>query len=328
VESLHANKKRLPNQKLSDNGWTFWFNDRKHSRVEKHDIYSELYGDKVCDYWITKGKIPLEEIHSVDWINSEKAIKRLPFAKQLWISKFSSRHCAVGKMMKIRKEWTHDKCPLCLKDNETNDHVLLYQDSRALQHWEIIPAKLNNNLQNMTTATTIQRTIMRKLHNWRRKKDTALNLTNEYGEQATLIAQDRIGWTNFMLRQMLEEWACVQQANLDHLGQRKMGKRWLIALTTKLLNISWDLWDHRNIILHHKDHPWKQLEHTAANEQIDDKYDQGTLNLDQGEQWLCRTSQQVKELPMEAKQQWLRSVELARVPTDLCTKNAMIWPRG
>jgi hypothetical protein len=275
-----------------------------------------MYGDEVCDYWITKGKIPLEEIHSIDWINSEKAIKRLPFSKQLWISKFSSGHCAVGKMMKIRKEWTHDKCPLCFEDNETNDHVLLCQDPRALQHWDTLATKLDKELQNMTTATTIRRTIMRKLHNWRRKKDTILNLTNEYGERVASIAQDRIGWTNFMLGRISGEWACAQQDYLDYLGRRKTGKRWLIALTTKLLNVAWDLWDHRNSILHHKDHPWKQLEHATANERIDEEYDQGPLNLDQGEQWLRRSSQQVKDLPMEAKQQWIRSVELARVPYD------------
>jgi hypothetical protein len=89
----------------------------------------------------------------------------------------------------------------------------------------------------MTMATMIQRTIMRKLHNWRRKKDTILNLTNEYEEQVASITQDQIGWTNFMLDRMLEEWACTQQDYLDHLGRRKTGKCWLIALTTKLLNI-------------------------------------------------------------------------------------------
>jgi hypothetical protein len=104
---------------------------------------------------------------------------------------------------------------------------------------------------------------------------------------------------------MSGEWACDQQDYLDYLGRRNAGKRWLIVLTTKLLNISWDLWDHRNSILHHKDHPWKQLEHAVMNEQIDKEYNQGPLNLDQGEQWLCHTSQQVKELPMEAKQQWI-----------------------
>ncbi len=312
---LKANK-RLPNQKLGDEGWTLWFNSRKRSRVEKISLYSEMYGDEVCDYWVDKGQIPITEIHSIDWVNSEKAIKRLPFSKQLWISKFSSGHRAVGKMMKIRKEWTHDKCPLCLDDNETNEHVLLCQDPRTLLHWETVAEKLDKDMQNMTTAPTIRRTIMRKIHKWRNRQPTAVNVSDEYGERDAALVQDRIGWTNFMLGRMASEWASAQQAYLDHLGKRKTGKRWLIAITAKLLKTSWDMWDHRNSILHHKDHPWKQVENNEANSQIDAEYDQGPLNLDEGSQWLRRTSQEVKALPIQAKQQWLRSVELARQPYD------------
>jgi hypothetical protein len=89
---------------LGDEGWwTFWFNRHKFSQVERSNLYSELYSNEVCNYWITKGHIPLKEIHSTDWIKSEKAIKQLTFLKQLWISKFSSGYCAVGKIMKIRK---------------------------------------------------------------------------------------------------------------------------------------------------------------------------------------------------------------------------------
>jgi hypothetical protein len=98
-----------------------------------------MYGDEVvCDYWDKKGQIPIEEIHSIDWVNSKKVIKPLPFSKQLWISKFSSGHCAVGKMMKIRKEWTHNQCPICLDYNETNGHVLLCPDPRTFLHWETL----------------------------------------------------------------------------------------------------------------------------------------------------------------------------------------------
>ena len=204
-----------------------------------------MYGDEVCDYWVDKGQIPIAEIHSIDWVNSEKAIKRLPFSKQLWISKFSSGHCAVGEMMKIRKEWTHDKCPICLDDNETNEHVLLCQDPRALLNWETLAAKLDKDMQNMTTAPTIRRTIMRKIHKWRNKHSPALNVTDEYGEHEAALVQDRIGWTNFMLGRMANEWASAQQAYLDHLGKRKTGKRWLIAITAKLLKTSWDMWDYK-----------------------------------------------------------------------------------
>jgi hypothetical protein len=51
----------------------------------------------------------------------------------------------------------------------------------------------------------------------------------------------------------------MQQQYLDCLGRRETEKRWLIALMVKLLNISWDMWDHRNKILHVSSHLWNML---------------------------------------------------------------------
>jgi hypothetical protein len=53
------------------------------------------------------------------------------------LSKFSSGHCAVGRMMKQPKEWAHySKCPLCFDEHENNEHVLKCDDPRAIEHWE------------------------------------------------------------------------------------------------------------------------------------------------------------------------------------------------
>jgi hypothetical protein len=40
----------------------------------------------------------------------------------------------------------------------------------------------------------------------------------------------------------MANWASAQQMNYDWLGRRKTGKRWLVALTVKLLNVSWDIY--------------------------------------------------------------------------------------
>ena len=66
-------------------------------------------------------------------------------------------------MMKMRKQWEHSLCPRCLEDNETNDHILLCQDTRAQQHWEKLSAKLDSDMVSITTAPEIRRTIIRKL---------------------------------------------------------------------------------------------------------------------------------------------------------------------
>ena len=46
------------------------------------------------------------------------------------------------------------------------------------------------------------------------------------------------------------EWAKAQHAYYQWINIRRTGKRWAIALIKKLWEISWDLWDDRNDVLH------------------------------------------------------------------------------
>jgi hypothetical protein len=306
--------KRLPNQEFSDEGWTFRYNSSKRSRFKKQDIYEELFGDTTRDHWIEKKQISVDQIHSIDWDNCERAIKRLPFSRQLWLSKHVSGHCAVGRMMKTRTHWEHSMCPRCLQDNETTEHVLLCQDPRAAEHFERLAKKLDLELVSMETAPELRRTIIRKMTNWRRGRRVTAQITNKYGEKEASEHQDIIGWTNFMVGRMAPEWASAQQCYYDWLGRRKTGRRWLVAITTKLLNISWDMWDHRNKILHNSKHPWKMLKVKNADNLIEQEYELGYENLKRFDyHWLKQPIQVTKKLPYENKLQWIESVRLARI---------------
>jgi ribonuclease HI len=309
--------KRLPNQVFSNEGWTYRYNRSKRSRFHKKSIYEELFGDSTCDHWIKKNQIDVAQIHSIDWENCEKAIKRLPFSRQLWLAKHASGHCPVGRMMKIRKHWEHSMCPRCLQDNETTEHVLLCQDPRAAEHFTRLAKKLDLELVSMETAPEIRRTIIRKITNWRRRRRVTAQITNKYGEREASEHQDIIGWTNFMIGRMAPEWAAAQQSYFDWLGRRRTGKRWLVAITVKLLNLSWDMWDHRNKILHASLHPWKLIEVSIADQQIDEEYDRGYINLLRKDyKWLTQPLRTVKKLPIEDKLQWIESVRLARLRFD------------
>jgi hypothetical protein len=293
------------------------YNRSKRSRFEKKAIYEELFGDATCDHWINKKQIHVNQIHSIDWDNCEKAIKRLPFSRQLWLSKHASGHCAVGRMMKTRKHWEHSMCPRCLQDNETTEHVLLCQDPRASEHFEKLAKKLDTELVSMETAPEIRRTIIRKITNWRRRRRVTAQITNKYGEREAAEHQDTIGWTNFMIGRMAPEWASAQQRYFDWLGRRRTGKRWLVAITVKLLNLSWDMWDHRNKILHASVHPWKLIKVSQADSQIDEEYERGYINLLRKDyKWLTQPLRTVKKLPIEDKLQWIESVRLARIRFD------------
>lgn len=46
------------------------------------------------------------------------------------------------------------------------------------------------------------------------------------------------------------EWAQAQQAYYLLIKSRHTGKQWVVALLKKFWDIAWDLWEHRNGILH------------------------------------------------------------------------------
>ena len=46
------------------------------------------------------------------------------------------------------------------------------------------------------------------------------------------------------------EWARAQDIYFKWMGIRRTGKRWVISLIKRLWEISWDIWDDRNRVLH------------------------------------------------------------------------------
>jgi hypothetical protein len=70
------------------------------------------------------------------------------------------------------------------------------------------------------------------------------------GLQLAIEAQDHIGWLAFFEGCIAVKWAGVQEAHFILLGPCNTGKRWATSLVVKLLQVAWDLWDHRNQVKH------------------------------------------------------------------------------
>jgi hypothetical protein len=50
-----------------------------------------------------------------------------------------------------------------------------------------------------------------------------------------------------------QDWQSIQQKYYSNLGSQRTGKCWVIALLKKSWDIAWDLWQHRNQILHEQE---------------------------------------------------------------------------
>lgn len=231
--------------------WSIWFQQEKNS-IRLHSwIYNIIHSEEAKDYWASNRKLSRAVIDSVDWNIIDSALKEVPQNQQTFVTKHSVGMCGVGKFLKHWKERTSDACPRYSAPLEDSAHVwtCAHPDGSAL--WDQSLTKLKGWMEANDTDPDIQETISRYLNSWR-YSGTLTTLPIEALAPA-VNSQNSIGWREFFEGWPSREWAVAQQNYFNFLSSRRTGKRWLIALLKKLWNIAWDLWAHRNGILHQKE---------------------------------------------------------------------------
>ena len=125
-------------------------------------------------------------------------------------------------------------------------------------------------------------------------------------------AQSIIGWKNFLYGRLSPKWE-QHHALIIPSDNNYKSKRWVTQLIRKLWNTAWDLWEHRNGILHDKNHPWKIEENRQTALEIQEQFKLGSDGLAGKDK--CRLWQPVGEiltLPPDTQKQWLLSIKAAR----------------
>ena len=64
------------------------------------------------------------------------------------------------------------------------------------------------------------------------------------------VARFALGWRCFLEGRVSVAWESHQEAYYKSVRSRKSAKRWVVALILKLWDVAWDLWEHRNGIVH------------------------------------------------------------------------------
>ena len=124
-----------------------------------------------------------------------------------WLAKHIAGMSSVGVTMWRRGEWNHDKCPVCLTETESADHVLLCRDKKARKEWKGGISKLLEVLEKMNTEPFIYKIIENRLLEWPKKTyykfkyDNMPPLTRQAME-----AQDLIGWRPFIYGRISILW--------------------------------------------------------------------------------------------------------------------------
>ena len=68
--------------------------------------------------------------------------------------------------------------------------------------------------------------------------------------QLAALAQDEIGWQNFVEGKIAKEWGSIQEQFYYSQHSKRMVDKWSAGLVMAMLELMHDMWIHQNSILH------------------------------------------------------------------------------
>jgi hypothetical protein len=287
--------------------WQVWAGSKKITSDLSRHLKEFCSAQTAENYWRGKPRIS-DKFEQVDWEAIGGAMQQIPLSRRIWISKQVTGFCATGNTMFRRKARSTAQCPRCTED-ETPAHVLRCRGSDASTIWDRAITKLKNWLQDNLTHPEMSNAIINYLAGWRDDAPVGTRISQEWIRRA-FSGQSLLGWRNCLEGILHVSWRQTQQEYFARIGSARSPKRWTVALIQKLWDIAWDMWEHRNGILHDKD---QSIILTALNNDIRDEFKRGYDGLSKETQALFSPgSVAILQKPAEVKQQWLARVQLAR----------------
>ena len=283
----------------------------KITSFNKELIHSKTNHRHIRDYWQTKNSITDQQWEDINWPAASKALKELPLGQRRFHAKFSTSHIATGKMMLIRKQWPHSKCPRCGTSGEDTRHVI--RCPAAPGSWSTALQDLRKWMNRQDTDPILSSTITGILHSWRSGLPYRSPMTSNPTKAAALQAQLALGGWNTLLGRISSQLTDCQQQFYQSKGQRRTGHRWTVGLITQLQLLAFTMWDQRNKVLHEdplRHHRADDL--LTTNAAIDSEWEQGARGLLPQDRFLFRDRASVQAKTLQGKWEWLEAVTMAR----------------
>ena len=211
-------------------------------------------------------------------------------------------------------------CPVCLGPNETVHHVCLCTDHRTRLQWIQSVEKCAVALNKAGTDPAIITVICQRLMAFGSR--TARRFTLPAGTSEAIRTavrdQDRIGWQQFLRGRLSKRWVDAQELWIIACSTKwkRSSSRWATKAVEATLEITWELWQHRNRVLHHPNHPWKQEKIKDINETIIREVSmyQECAYLEIDRHLFQHDAQHmVDNYSTAQKEQWVQSVCMARL---------------
>lgn len=183
----------------------------------------------------------------------------------------------------------------------------------ASRIWSQNISHVSRELIRLRTAPTITTAIVKNLVAWRTGSAPFLPESDQWGERQAVEQQHRMGWTNFVFGRWHQQWARAQQNYMQSQESKHSPRRWTAAIIHKLFMTAWDMWDHRNKVLHAPDGPRAIIEQAHLSAQITSEYNRGLEGLRPSDHYLLQDPlQSILSGTCSSQRKWLHSVHLAR----------------
>jgi hypothetical protein len=230
--------------------WQLWVNGQKVKAAIFPTIYSHVHNRDGELYWAEKRQQELTTISNIDWTLIGKAMRSIPRSRRVFISKHVSGMCGVGKFMKRWKEWEDDRCPRC-GEPEDAPHVWRCKGEGTADIWTKSLEGLASLLRKLDTDPTLLHIILVYLRGW--WAGVGPQYVPPLVFQTLVEDQGRVGWSRFFEGWLVHQWTICQQRYYQIFKSKRTGRWWTIAVIKKQCDIAWDMWEHRNSVLHEKE---------------------------------------------------------------------------
>ncbi len=285
--------------------WSCYIGKRRVVKQFSKTLRTFINGKGTQQYWEQRRHYTQAQIQEVDWNSLGRAMQSAPLQQRRWASKQMSGHFAHGKNMVRWKKRTSDTCPRCGSSPEDKDHITRCTQEEAATIWLNAITALTQWMKDEQSDPTLIKAITEGLAEWR-SGIPADNDTPAFQKQSEL------GWQVALDGWITIEWRAQQEQYWLQWRRKKSSKRWASELIKKLWNISWDMWAHRNGVLHAVEHPHNDIIDSRTNEQLTTLYRRGILAVPRDAFNLFQSSlTELLQQPSAYKIKWIRSVEAA-----------------
>ena len=320
--TMNSEPELRPNRIYGEVG-VVWLNNTKIVNDLNKQLLSYLGSHQIVPYWERRFSWDQAWGNRINWKmlgHTHALVKR---SRRIWVVKSTTGVCGVGKMMVLWRFSTDSTCPRCSLPEEDMTHVLRCPQVEATHAWTSKLKSFQTWLAQNYTSPTVVLAICDRLNTWRAGlpfTPLSPNLTSTF--QEVILAQDTMGWESFLYGFWILAWESVQAAYLISIKSKMTIKRWITSIIRKLWDIAWDMWDHRNQWLHHKETGQLVVQLHA---EISDQYRMGFATLLRKEKALFKSSLvSLLRTSTANKQLWLQRIRSARAQQEHRAQNGTV----